>query len=334
VTDTGLTGNRARRRLGSTDIEITPVGLGCMQFAGGGFLSRQMFPAAEQPTVTEIVKTALDGGVSWFDTAEMYGHGHSERMLATALRELGASPPDTTIATKWTPLLRTSASIARTFGSRLGALTGYPVTLHQIHLPHGSLSPVSRQLDAMAGLRETGQIKAIGVSNFNGRQLAAAHAHLAARGIPLASDQVQVSLAHRAIEHDGTLEAARRLGVTLIASSPLRSGLLTGKFHERPELAAAAPRIRRAVGGLTRKELARTEPLIRELRQIAEAYGVSPSVVALSWVISFYGDTVVAIPGASRPAHARDSAAAMDLRLTGRELARLDEVSRTAGHSG
>jgi aryl-alcohol dehydrogenase-like predicted oxidoreductase len=328
MTESGTADNRARRRLGATDIEITPVGLGCMQFAGDGFLSRQMFPGIEQPAVTEIVKAALDGGVSWFDTAEMYGQGHSERVLTTALRELGADPEDTTIATKWTPLLRTAASIRRTISDRLAALQGYPVTLHQIHMPRGSLSPVPRQLDAFAELQEKGQIKAVGVSSFNGSQLAAAHAHLAARGITLASNQVQVSLAHRSIESDGTLETARRLGVTLIAFSPLRSGLLTGKFHDRPELAAAVPRIRRAIGGFTPKGLARTEPLIRELREIGTAHGVSPSVVALSWVISYYRDTVVAIPGASKPAHARDSAAAMDLRLTEKELARLDEVSQ------
>jgi aryl-alcohol dehydrogenase-like predicted oxidoreductase len=287
-----------------------------------------MFPDIEQPAVTEIVKTAIEGGVSWFDTAEMYGRGHSERMLTTALHEFGADPAETTIATKWTPLLRTAASIRRTISDRLTALQGYPITLHQIHAPRGSLSPVSKQLDALADLQEKGQIKEVGVSNFNGPQLASAHAHLAARGITLASDQVQVSLAHRTIERDGTLETARRLGVTLIASSPLRSGLLTGKFHEQPELAAAVPRFRRSIGGFTPKGLARTEPLIRELREIGAAHGVTPSVVALSWVISFYRDTVVAIPGASKPAHARDSAAAMDLRLTRKELTRLDEAAQ------
>ena len=87
------------------------------------------------------------------------------------------------------------------------------------------------------------------------------------------------------------------------------------------------PRIRHSLGGFTPKGLARTEPLIRELRLIGQARGVSPSVVALSWVISFYGDTVVAIPGASKPAHARDSAAAMDLALTDKELASLGEAA-------
>jgi len=298
-----------------------------MQFAGNNLLSRQIYRDIPQPAVTEIVKSALDGGVSWFDTAEAYGWGHSERLLSSALRELGVAPADGVIATKWQPAARTATSITRTFGKRLAALQGYPVTLHQIHDPYSSLSSLPRQLDALGELRRDGKVKAVGVSNFNGRRLAAAHAHLAAQGIILASDQVQVSLLHRTIERDGTLDVARRLGLTLIAYSPLRSGLLSGKFHERPELVASVPRLRRAVGGLSKSGLARTEPLIRELRQIGAAHGVSPSVVALSWVITFYRETVVAIPGASKPAQAADTGAAMDLELTERELAKLDEVS-------
>lgn len=85
--------------------------------------------------------------------------------------------------------------------------------------------------------------------------------------------------------------------------------------------------MRRTVSGLSPKNLARTESLISELRAIGDAYGVSPSVIALTWVISFYGDTVVAIPGATKPEHARDSTAAMDVRLSEAELTRLDEIS-------
>ncbi|MFD0468383.1 aldo/keto reductase [Nonomuraea thailandensis] len=79
-------------RLGRTDIEITPIGLGCMQFAGTANVARWMVRPIGQETATSVVRAALDGGVTWFDTAEMYGNGHSEHLLATALQTCGIAP--------------------------------------------------------------------------------------------------------------------------------------------------------------------------------------------------------------------------------------------------
>ncbi|WP_020576868.1 aldo/keto reductase [Actinopolymorpha alba] len=320
------------RRLGATEFEITPIGLGCMQFAGRG-IGERYYPALEKDTVTSIVRSALDGGVNWFDTAEMYGRGNSERSLTTALRDLGAAPGKVVIATKWTPWLRKASSIGATIGDRLASLQGYPVDLHQIHMPYGSLSSVPSQLRAMADLVDAGTVTSVGVSNFSARQMELASHLLRSRGLSLASNQVQISLLHRKAERDGTLDAARRLGVTLIAFGPLRSGLLTGKFHEDPERIRSIRGARRALAGFNAKTLARTAPLIDELRAIGRAYGVTISQVGLTWLITFYGDTVVAIPGASKPRQATESAAAMDLRLTRKELDRLDELSRTGEKS-
>ncbi|MFC3997488.1 aldo/keto reductase [Nocardiopsis sediminis] len=316
-----------RRQLGRTGIEVSPIGLGCMQLSGGG-LTAGFYPHIDQPTATSIVGAALDGGVDWFDTAELYGSGGSERALTTALAQRGIEPGGVTIATKWLPLLRTAASITHTVGARLEALQGFPIDLHQIHMPFGNLSSIPAQVRRMADLKESGRIRAVGVSNFSARQMTAAHNLLRSRGIELASNQVQVSLLKRDIERDGTLEAARRLGITLIAYSPLHSGLLTGKFHADPGLVAAVPRTRRAIGGFSPKALARTAPLIDELRAIGDAHGATPAQVALNWLVGFYGDTVIVIPGASRPHQAAESAGAMDLTLTARERDRLDELSR------
>lgn len=316
-----------KRRLGATEIEVTPIGLGCMQFAGPGLLERLYAPLAQE-TVTSVVDAALRGGIDWFDTAEMYGKGASERALTTALRELGAAPGKVVIATKWTPGLRTASSIGRTIDVRLSSLQGYPIDLHQIHLPYGNFSSLSSQVTAMAKLCQAGKIASVGVSNFSARQLEKASRVLHSHGITLTSNQVQINLLHRDVERNGVLETARRLGITLIAYSPLRSGLLTGKFHEDPARARSLPGLRRFVGGFTAKGLARTAPLINELRAIGRSYGVSAGQVALSWLVTFYGDTVVAIPGASKPSHAEESAAVMDLHLTEKELARLAELSR------
>jgi aryl-alcohol dehydrogenase-like predicted oxidoreductase len=316
------------RQLGRTSIEITPIGLGCMQFAGRGVVANQFYPATGEPVVRDTVRAALDGGVNWFDTAEMYGRGASEQALTSALRALGREPGSVRIATKWVPLLRSAGNIVRTADTRLAALQGYPIDLHQIHLPHGSVSPLRAQLDAMARLCAEGKIGAVGVSNFSAAQMKLAAQVLRAKGIELASNQVQVSLLHREIERNGVLAAARELGVTLIAYSPLASGVLTGKFHDDPARVRALPRGRRLLGAYRTAALRRSAPLIAELTKIGTAHGVSPAQVALAWLITRYGDIVVAIPGASRPGQAQESAAAMQLRLTGKELTALDEVSQ------
>jgi len=134
-------------------------------------------------------------------------------------------------------------------------------------------------------------------------------------------------LLHRGIERNGVLATARRLGVTLIAYSPLRSGLLTGRFHDDPALAAKLPFFRRTLGGVNVRTVERTRPLINELRAIGQAYGVSAAQVALNWLVTHYGDTVVAIPGASKPTQSKESADVLGFELTERERTRLADLS-------
>lgn len=317
----------ALRRLGNTAIEITPIGLGCMQFSVSGMAGR-IYPGMPQDRASAIVKTALTGGINWFDTAEMYGHGQSERLLSSALHNIGIEPGSVRIATKWLPAGRRASNIGRTIHDRLEALQGYPIDLYQIHTPYGSFATLEAQLDAMADLAEAHQIGHVGVSNFSAGQMELAQLRLAKRGLVLASNQVQISLLHRAIEKNGVLATARRLGITLIAYSPLRQGVLTGRFHDDPSALRALPRTRRVLSGLLDPRLLlRTEPLINELREIANAYGVKPGQVALAWVIANYGNTVVAIPGSSKPTQAAESAEALDLKLTDAELAALNDAT-------
>ncbi|GAA3790822.1 aldo/keto reductase [Streptomyces phyllanthi] len=312
------------RRLGSTDYEISPIGLGCLQFAQGRGVAGRIFSPLDATTTREIVGAALAGGVNWFDTAEVYGRGASEQALTTALRDNRVTTDEVLIATKWAPWLRRSASIERTISDRFRALQGYPIGLHQIHGPHGSLSSMRVQLRAMARLARENRIGAVGVSDFSAQQLREAAEILRQEGVTLASNQTRISLLDRDIEHNGVLQTARDLGITLIAYSPLCRGVLTGRLHEDPAHVQAQSRSRRRRNPHLRGEgLARTRPLIEEMRAIAHAYDVSVTQVALNWLITFYGDTVVAIPGASRPRQAEEAAAAMELKLTGKELERL-----------
>ena len=177
----------------------------------------------------------------------------------------------------------------------------------------------------MADLVEQGKIRAVGVSNFSAEYTRRAHEALNKRGLGLASNQVQFSLAHRQIETNGVLEAAKDLGVTIIAWSPVASGLLTGKFHQSPEVLQNTPLARRIN---LRRQLKKTKPLVDAMDEMAKRHGVSITQVALNWTVNFHGDSVVAIPGASQPKHAEEAAGVMSFRLTDEEMARLDELSR------
>ncbi len=318
-----------KRRLGKTDIEITPIGLGCWQFAQAGNLIGRVWETLDQRVITEVVSAALKGGIGWFDTAEIYGKGKSEQALSAALSALSIRPGKVVVATKWFPFFRLARSIEGTIDERVSCLEPYPIDLHQIHQPF-SFSSIPAQMNAMARLLKAGRIRSIGVSNFSARQMAEAHEALAAQGIALASNQVRYNLLDRSIETNGILETAKKLGVTIIAYSPLAQGVLTGRFHDDPGARAKVSSFRRLSGTLSTAALGRTRPLIDEMRLIARAHGVTVGQVALSWTVSFHDSHIAAIPGASRPAQAEESAAAMELRLSEKELSRIDELSRAA----
>lgn len=179
------------RQVGCTDIYVSPIGLGTAQFAGKSWISA-LSPPIQQEHVATIIKTALDGGITWFDTSEMYGGGTSERALAAGLTQAGIKPGDVTVATKWMPLGRTARNIERTIGKRLHALQPFPIDLHQVHLNRGSFSSVRAQMRSMARLVQAGEIRAVGISNFTTHQMEVAYDELAKFGIPLASNEVQI----------------------------------------------------------------------------------------------------------------------------------------------
>ena len=312
-----------KRRLGQTDLEITPIGLGVMQFAGGEGIFGMMFPDISQEKMNGIIKTALDGGINWFDTAEMYGRGRSERGLANALRAAEKKDDEVIVATKWFPMFRTARNIPRTIHDRIHFLDGYSIDLYMVHQPWG-FSPPEAEMEAMAELVEEGKIRAVGVSNFSAEQMRRAHRALQKRGLPLAVNQVQYSLYNRKIETNGVLDAAKELGVTITAWSPLASGLLTGKFHKDPEILKQTPFGRRM---RLRREIVRSRPLIQALEEVALKHDATPAQIALNWLIYFQGETVVAIPGASKVKQAEESALSMNFRISDDDLARLDELS-------
>ena len=120
----------AKRHLGRTGIEITPIGLGVMQFAGGSGIFRLMFPTISQESMNDIVQAAIYGGINWFDTAAAIGFGQSEQGLAYALKAAGQTDGDVIVATKWRPILRTASDIPHSIADRQRYLNGYTIDLY------------------------------------------------------------------------------------------------------------------------------------------------------------------------------------------------------------
>lgn len=315
-----------KRPLGGTNIHVTPIGLGMMEFAGGGGLMGFAFPIIDQQEKNATVQAGLDGGINWFDTAELYGAGVSERSLSTALKAAGKKDQDVIIATKWWPLFRTASNIPSTIDERIRYLDGFSIGLYQVHQPF-SFSTPEAEMDAMAELVKAGKIRSVGVSNFNAEQMRRAHRQLQKHGLPLASNQVRYNLLDRRIEKNGILETARELDVTIIAYTPLESGLLSGKYHRDPELLEKKSRIWRS---RLQRGLEKSRALVVALEEIATRYDVTAAQVALNWVINSQGDIVVTIPGVTRVSQAQESAAAMKFTLTGDEIARLSKVSEAS----
>ena len=184
------------RSLGKTGIRITPIGLGMMEFSGGGGLMGFAFPTISQEEKNATVRAALEGGINWFDTAELYGKGVSEASLATALKAAGKSDDEVVVATKWWPLLRTARNIPHSIQDRIRYLDGYSIGLYMVHQPFSFSSPEA-EMDAMADLVAAGKIRSVGVSNFNADGMRRAHRQLEKRGLPLAANQVLYSLLDR-----------------------------------------------------------------------------------------------------------------------------------------
>jgi len=282
------------------------------------------FPALSDEESNGIVKAALEGGINWFDTAEIYGQGRSEARLSKGLKAAGITNDEIIVETKWFPLFRTARNIPKTIEKRLNFLDGYTIDIYLVHQPIGFSSPEA-EMNAMADLVEAGKIRSVGVSNFNAERMRRAHAALEKRGLPLVVNQMNYSLLNRKIETNGVLEAAKELGVTIVAYTPLGYGLLTGKYHKNPGLLGEKPRYRQRMMG---PKIEHSKRVVETLSEIAEKYGVLPGQVALNWLVTSQGETVVAIPGATKVRQVEESAGAMKFELSEGEIARIDEVSQ------
>lgn len=313
------------RKLGKSNLSVTPIGLGCWQFSKRNNLAGKFWPDLEDEVIRGIVKSSLNLGINWFDTAEVYGNGASELALSDALQKAGKKPGEVIIATKWWPMFRFASNIPRSIGSRIRCLDPFPIDLYQIHQPFG-FSSATEEMKQMAELVKEKQIRYVGVSNFSEQKMREAGEELDKHGLKLISNQVKYNLLDRKIEQNGVMKAAKELGITIIAYSPLAQGILSGKFHDNPELLKEVGWRKSSVPFKT-ENMKKSLPLINLLKDLGPKYKVSAAQVALNWLLHANGDTVVAIPGATKLSHAEDNAGAMKFQLTEEEINKLSEIS-------
>jgi aryl-alcohol dehydrogenase-like predicted oxidoreductase len=308
--------------LGRSDLVVPRMGVGAMTWGDPAGRARWT-PAklayggtAGRDEEQRAFDASVAAGVTFFDTAAMYGAGASERRLG----EL-AHGRDVLIATKFPPnMLSRADAMPRALARSLELLQRTTVDLYMHHYPSRWVS-IPRLMNLMADAVEQGRVRAVGVTNYSADQMRLAHAALAERGVPLASNQVEYSLLHRQPETDGVVDACRELGVTLIANQPLANGALTGKF-----VAGARPSgFRRFMPRFRGKEREAVTPVIELLREIGDANGRSPAQVAIRWLID--NELVLPIPGAKNGRQAADNAAALAFALTPAEIEAIDRAT-------
>lgn len=301
-------------RLGKTDVFVSPMGVGA--WAWGDNLMWGFGKGYGESDIRAAFDTSIAAGIEFFDTAEVYGFGRSEKYLGEFAHQSGQK---VVIATKFLPIPTrfTRGTLLSALRKSLARLDVKRVDLYQIHWP----TPLV-QGTWMAGLAdavEQGLTRAVGISNYGRSQTRRAHQALAPRGIPLATNQVEYSLLHRKPETSGLVDVCRELNISIIAYSPLRKGLLTGKYSS----SNPPPGRRRRLFG--QDYLQRIQPLVDALRQMGQAHGgKTPAQVSLNWLIC---KGAIPIPGAKNAKQAQDNAGALGWRLTNSEVAALDQLS-------
>lgn len=309
-------------RLGQNGPVVTPLCIGTWAWGDKLFWNYGNAYGPEQ--LQEAFTAALQAGITFFDTAEIYGMGLSEKFLGQFLQQ---TQQPVQIATKFGPLpwRFTAQSVSDALTASLKRLQLERIALYQVHWPFAFFLSQETLMNALADEVKEGRIGAVGVSNYSAEQMRDAHQILAARGVPLAVNQVRYSLLTRQIESKGILATARELGVTILAYSPLAQGLLTGKYSIN---SAETPTGARKIDPRFKKEgLQKIAPVISLLRNFGEKYDRTPAQVALNWLIA--QGNVIPIAGVKTAEHVRQNAGALGWKLSDDEIGELELVSRS-----
>ena len=309
------------RKLGSTDLMLTTIGLGT--WAMGGPWQFGWGPQDDGEAVAAIL-TALEVGINWIDTAPVYGVGHSEELVGQALRQTKRKPY---IATKcgrlWNekkeliPYLKRE-SIRRECLASLQRLGVERIDLYQMHWPD-PLQDIEEAWEEMARLVDEGKVRYLGVCNYNVEQI-----ERVSRIHPVASLQPPYSMLRRDVEKE-LLGYCAQHAIGVVAYSPMQRGLLTGKFSQ-DRLAALAPDDhRRRMPEFQEPAFSASLELVEGLREIAEHNGRTVAQLAISWVLR-RPEVTAAIVGARRPSQIMETVAASDWNLSKKDISEIEKL--------
>lgn len=316
-----------QRQLGRKGPWISAIGLGCMGLSPGVYSHGQ----TDEADAIRTVHRALDLGVTFLDTAEIYGRGHNEELVGRAIR---GRRDQVFLATKF-GLTSTWYDDPQP-GSR--RLDGRPETvrrsiegsLRRLGVDHVDLYyqhridhdvPVEETVGAMAQLVKEGKVRHLGLSEPSVASIRRAH-----QVHPIAAVQSELSLWSRDVDENGVLDVLRELGIALVPYSPLGRGFLSGELRSASDL--AQDDFRRTLPRFAPENFAGNLEIVARVRALAEERGATAAQVALAWVLS-RGEHVIPIPGTTRISRLEENAAALALELSATELAALDTMTQS-----
>ncbi|ACF10684.1 aldo/keto reductase [Chlorobaculum parvum NCIB 8327] len=309
-----------KRRLGTTDMEITPVGFGCWAIGGANWAYG--WGSQSDRDAVEAIEKAVELGINWIDTAAVYGLGHAEELVGKALRGLDEKPfVFTKCGLVWDDSRAISnnlkaGSIRRECEASLKRLGTDCIDLYQIHWPNPD-DEIEEGWHEMARLQEEGLVRYIGVSNFSVAQM-----ERAASIVPIASLQPPYSMLRRAIETE-ILPYCEQHDIGVIVYSPMLSGMLTGAMTRERALNLPADDWRRNNKEFQEPRLSANLELVELLSRIGKQHDASPGEVAIAWTLRHPAVTA-AIVGGRTAAQVEGTTGAADLALSEREIAEIE----------
>ena len=317
------------RRLGNSDLNITRVGFGAWAIGGGGW--EFGWGNQEDNDSVAAIKRALELGVNWIDTAAVYGTGHSEEVVAKALKDWKAARPYifTKCSMVWDEQRKVrneygAASIRRECEASLRRLQVSAIDLYQIHWPPADNGAgLEEAWQTMATLQKEGKVRWIGVSNFNVEQLKRAE-----KIAPVTSLQPPYSLIRRQIEAE-ILPYCEKRRIGVISYSPMASGLLTGAMTRERAAALPANDFRSRGAEFKEPRLSKNIELVERLRQVGQRLGRAPGEIAIAWVLRHPAITGV-IVGARNAKQVEGVVGAAGVTLSKQDIAEIEGAAAIA----